>query len=83
MLKIMNDVKNRIESIETAIAEIKSLDISGSQEGYRKAQSGITIWVEPEYKEKYDRLQDLSGRKLGKLIQKLIRSAIDSVEKWI
>lgn len=39
-----------------------------------------TIWLPPEYKEKFDNLQTKSGRKFGRKIRELIIAAIDVTE---
>lgn len=40
----------------------------------------LTIWLTPEYKEKYDKLQGMSGRRFIKTLRELIQAAIDQTE---
>ena len=73
----MNDV---LKSVSGALNEIKALDVSGSEVLGSAERGGITTWLPHQYKEKYDRIQDLSKRKFGKLVQKMIMNALDSVK---
>lgn len=69
-----------LKNVDDALSEIKDVDLSGDKEGYVKAKSPITIWLPPEYKDRFDHYQELTNRKFGKLVQKLLKKAIDSVE---
>lgn len=40
----------------------------------------ISVWLVPEYKEKYDSIQEKSGGKFCKTLRELVMAAIDSVE---
>jgi hypothetical protein len=69
-----------LKNVTAALEEIKEVDLTGEGEGYVKAKSPITVWLPPEYKDKFDHYQKMTDRKFGKLVQKLLKKAIDSVE---
>lgn len=71
---------NILKNISGTLEEIEQIDLSGQDEGYVKAKSPITVWLPPEYKDKFDHYQKMTDRKFGKLVQKLLKKAIDSVE---
>lgn len=66
------------KNIEQALEEFKTIDLNIDDSAIVD-RSGITVWLPTEYKKKYDRFQALSNRRFGKLVQKLIKKAIDSV----
>lgn len=73
----MNSV---LKNVDSALKEIEEIDLSGKETGYIKAKSPVTVWLPPEYKDKFDHYQEITNRKFGKLVQKLLKKAIDSVE---
>lgn len=40
----------------------------------------VTIWLSPEYKAKYDKLQELSQRRFAKKLRELLQAAIDRAQ---
>ena len=73
-------MNNVLKNVDSTLKEISEIDLSGQDEGYIKAKSPITVWLPPEYKDKFDHYQEITNRKFGKLVQKLLKKAIDSVE---
>lgn len=41
----------------------------------------VTFWLPVEYKRRYDRLQELSKQKFGKVLKEVIKHSIDRVEQ--
>ena len=41
----------------------------------------VTIWLSPEYKAKYDRIQERSQRRFVKKLRELVQAAIDRTEQ--
>jgi hypothetical protein len=73
-------MNNVLKNVDGALKEIEEIDLSGKDPGYIKAKSPVTVWLPPEYKDKFDHYQEITNRKFGKLVQKLLKKAIDSVE---
>lgn len=73
-------MNNVLKSVDSVLKEIEEIDLSGKEAGYIKARSPVTVWLPPEYKDKFDHYQELTNKKFGKLVQKLLKKAIDSVE---
>lgn len=72
-------MSNSAKQVEQVLEEFKSIDLC-SDDSVNVGRGGVTIWLPPEYKEKYDRFQAQSNRRFGKLVQKLLKKAIDSVK---
>lgn len=45
-----------------------------------RARRPVTIWLSPEDKARYDRLQDMSGRGFSKKLREIFRAALDVAE---
>lgn len=43
-------------------------------------KAGLTLWVPEEYKSKFDVLQELTGRRFGKLLQEVVKKSIDKID---
>lgn len=64
-------------SLDAIIDDFVALQTEQPDPSNRKA---ITIWVTPEYKEKYDRVQKRSGRQFWNKLQQVVYAAIDRCE---
>lgn len=40
----------------------------------------ITIWIDGKYKQKYDKLQKLSGREASKVLREIVSETIEKFE---
>lgn len=69
-----------LKSVESALSEIRDTNLNSDHEGYAKARGPISLWVPPEYKNKFDELQAMTNSKFGKLLQEVIKKAIDSAK---
>ncbi len=67
----------------TELAEQKSLDailedfVVGADMPDPTTRKALTIWLSPEHKERYDRIQRASGRRFCDKVRELIIAAID------
>lgn len=43
----------------------------------RNSQRCVTIWISESHKEKYNEIQNRSGRQFGKVLRKMFETAID------
>lgn len=59
---------------EIRAMDLNSMDVDSSE------RRCIAVWLDLEYKKKYDRVQDLSGQKFSKLLKKLVKQAIDAAD---
>lgn len=66
------------KSLDAILADFNPMD-RDSSEKFIKAGT-VTIWLDPEYKSKYDRIQEKSQRRFGKKLRELVRAAIDRCE---
>lgn len=64
------------ESIENLQKEVKELNVEDTPELKNQV---ISIPLSENYKKRFDELQSATGRKFGKLLQEVIKKAIDSV----
>jgi hypothetical protein len=72
-------MNNIVANVNTALKEIKELDVTGRH----KLQSSedrraLSLWIKSEYKKEFDRLQEVTNRKFGKLVQEVIMNCIDA-----
>lgn len=67
---------NLKESLENLQREVKELNIEDSPEIKNRV---ISIPLPEDYKNKFDELQTVTGRKFGRILQDIIKKAIDSV----
>lgn len=68
-------IKNIIEDFSK---EVKALEVE-QLTVVEKNLKILSLPVPEEYKAKYDELQTITGRKFGKLLQEVLKKAIDSV----
>lgn len=68
---LMSDIKSEIEDMIS--------DFKCTKENKERAIAPVSIWLQPEYKSKYDELQSRSDKKFGKLVQEILKKAIDSI----
>lgn len=56
--------------------DVKSLVHKAEQ---KESKRGVTFWIPPEYKEKYDHLQSITDRKFSHKMTELFMQALDEV----
>lgn len=61
-------------------AILGSFDLNEAISGCDLKGGTVTIWLSPEYKAKYDRLQEVSQRRFVKKLRELVQLAIDKTE---
>lgn len=75
MIDNMLDKKNNL--IDSVFKDFESNLTDNHDTPSRQA---ITIWVPDEYKAKYDKLQEITKRKFGKLVKEVVKKSIDKVQ---
>jgi hypothetical protein len=78
MGQIDNKERNRMKLNLTKM--LTGANLKKNKEHWSKRKA-ITIWVSPEQKEAYDRLQETSGSRFGKIIQIIVRDVIDEANR--
>ena len=74
----MSEPKGRKLSLDAILAEFNPMEPRAPKAPCPNAGGAtITVWLSPDDKARYDRLQQLSGRRFGKKLRELIRAAID------
>jgi hypothetical protein len=68
------------ETVENCLSSLKVDKSQGKIEKPSKANGPISLWVPKEYKEDYDKIQALTDRQFGKLLQEVVKKAIDSAK---
>jgi predicted DNA-binding protein len=58
-------------------------DFDPKDAGPEPLRSGapVTLWMHNDYKERYDRLQKMSGRRFSKMAREVLEALIDLAEK--
>lgn len=75
MFEIMSELKNVLSQ---CLQEISKTELRTQKVTQKK--SVIAVWIPEDYKAEYDRLQDESNLVFGKLIQEMIKQAIDTAK---
>jgi hypothetical protein len=74
----MKNIKTQLESF---VSDIK-VKIDSEDKGPKvRAQNPIALWLPPDYKKKWDEIQERSEKQLGKSSIKMICAMIDEVEE--
>jgi hypothetical protein len=63
---------------------LSDFTVAETQSEARLSDGGtVTIWLLPEDKARYDRLQQMSKRKFGRKARQILLAAIDQAEKQL
>jgi hypothetical protein len=65
--------------IEDILERFGSLEMSEPISEGSVEHTTLTLWVPQKYKEKFDKLQERSRLKFGKLLKEVIKKSIDRV----
>jgi hypothetical protein len=65
------------ETIDSIFSNLDKSLLSNTPSIETKA---VTFWLPEDYKNKFDLLQEKSGKKVGKLIQRVIKESLDRLD---
>lgn len=65
-------------TIEEILADFAPMD---AEKRRLKDRSPVTIWLTPDAKARYDKLQEYSGKRFGKKARELLLALIDAAEQ--
>jgi len=64
-------------SLDSILADFGTEDLARANWRSRVA---VTVWLSPEFKARYDKLQQASGRRFHKKVRELLQAAIEQAE---
>lgn len=73
----MGTMKDKISNI------LEDLEVTHEGDTTPKNRQCVTIWLSSEMKEKYDRLQELSGKQFSKKAREILIVAINQADDLI
>lgn len=82
MTKIINLPNScDFKEVDSVIDGFKDLNLEYKESAkFSDVSAPITVWLPKTYKDKFDNLQSASNRKFGKLLQDVLKKAIDSIK---
>ena len=69
------------KTIAELFSDFNVTSIDSARRKAPKERASVTIWLTPEAKARFDRLQQVSHRRFGKKVREMILAALDQAEK--
>lgn len=72
--------QNTDVSLDSILANLISTNVAPV---HRENEKPLTTWVPKDYKDKYARVQDATGRKFSKTLKEIIITAIEKADREV